>query len=134
MESIIPRILLSTLIISVAAIAWAAVRNLVLKRAKNAASELDEYRRGAAALVYFSSPRCAPCKAIQRPAVERFMRAVGDSIQIIEVDTMSRPDIAERWGVFSTPTTVFVDTQGRPRIVNPGIATAETLLEQARGL
>ncbi len=132
MEAILFRIVLSASILAVAAASWSFLISGTKRRAVAAAAELEGYRRGDAALVYFSSPVCVPCRAIQRPAVERFKKAVGNEVQVIEVDATARPDIAERWGVFSLPTTVFLDSAGKPRTVNPGVATTETLLSQAR--
>jgi thiol-disulfide isomerase/thioredoxin len=132
MNEILFRAATSALILAVATAAWVFIRKLTLRRAKNAAVELEGYRRGGAALVYFSSPFCAPCRAVQRPAVERFRNAVGSAVQVIEVDTSERPELAERWGVFSLPTTILIDSMGHARTVNPGVASAETLLEQAR--
>jgi thioredoxin 1 len=132
MDDILLRLATSVLILLAASISWSFIRRLTLRRAGNAVAELEGYRRGGAALVYFSSPHCAPCRAMQRPAVERFKNAVGSSVQVIEVDTIARPDIAERWGIFSLPTTVLIDPSGHPRAVNPGVTTTETLLQQAR--
>jgi thioredoxin 1 len=126
------RTVLSASILLAAAAAWSYLLFVFKRRAAAAAADLEGYRSGGAALVYFSSPVCAPCRAVQRPAVERFKEAVGNEVQVIEVDAAARPDIAERWGVFSLPTTVFLDAAGKPRTVNPGVASTETLLSQAR--
>ncbi len=132
MDAIVFRLLLSASILLAAAAAWSFLLSVSKRRAGAAASDLEGYRSGNAALVYFSSPVCVPCRAIQRPAVERFKNAVGNEVQVIEVDAAARPDVAARWGVFSLPTTVFLDAAGKPRTVNPGVASTETLLSQAR--
>lgn len=132
MNEILVRLALSSAILLAAAVSWFLLLNLTRLRARRGTSELDGYRLGDATLVYFSSPVCAPCRAVQRPAVERFKQAVGETFRVIEVDASVRPDIAERWGVFSLPTTVFIDSHGNPRTVNPGVTTTETLLAQAK--
>ncbi len=131
MQDIYGRLILSGSIIALAAAAWAAVKWVSLARAGSAALGLDGYVRGKPALVYFSSPHCIPCRAVQRPAVERFKDRMGPSFQVIEVDALASPEIAERWSVFSTPTTLFVDSRGKARAVNPGVASTDTLIEQA---
>ncbi len=132
MNEVLARLALSVAILLAAGGIWFALLRLARLKARRGTEGLEGYRPGDATLVYFSSPVCAPCRAVQRPAVERFKQAVGESVRVIEVDANERPDIAERWGVFSLPTTVFIDSRGRPRTVNPGVATTEKLLAQAK--
>ncbi|OHE61301.1 MAG: hypothetical protein A2Z99_14040 [Treponema sp. GWB1_62_6] len=134
MSGILIRVAMSALVIAAGAAAWILLGRATLARAGNSAMKLEGYKRGIPALVYFSSPYCVPCKAVQRPAVDRFRNKAGQSVQVIEVDVSARPEIAESWSVFSTPTTVLVDSFGRARKSNPGIASMDTLLKQARSL
>jgi thiol-disulfide isomerase/thioredoxin len=131
MQDLYFRLALSGLIVALAVVAWSAIRWVSLGRTGNAALKLEGYERGRPALVYFSSPHCVPCKAVQRPAVERFKEQMGSGFQVIEVDAVANPEIAERWSVFSTPTTVFVDSRGIAQAVNPGVASTQTLIKQA---
>ena len=85
-------------------------------------------------LVYFTTPECAPCKTIQRPAIDRVSNLLGEKLQVIEVDATERPDLAKVWGVMSVPTTFLLDAHGEARFVNNGVARAEKLLEQIQTL
>ena len=103
----------------------------VLARARDRVSTLGISRRpGAAVLVYFTTPTCAPCKTIQRPAIRRLQEQIGDRLQVIEIDASTHPEIASQWGVMSVPTTFVIDPHGQPRHVNHGVATADKLLQQ----
>jgi thiol-disulfide isomerase/thioredoxin len=88
---------------------------------------------GRSAIVYFTTPTCVPCKTFQRPALDRLKAWLGDSLEILEIDASSRPDLASEWGVLSVPTTFVLDPSGRSRFVNHGVATAEKLLRQVEG-
>jgi thioredoxin 1 len=85
-------------------------------------------------LLYFTTPTCAPCKTVQRPAIQSIKERLGDKLQIIEIDATVQPDIANHWGVISVPTTFLIDGSGRPRHVNHGVATADRLLKQVEDL
>ena len=52
---------------------------------------------------------CIPCITTQRPALQSLSAEVGDQVQLIEVDVVARPDLAESWRVLSVPTTVILD-------------------------
>jgi thiol-disulfide isomerase/thioredoxin len=122
---------LSTALIIAAGLAlyWLANR-LILGRAREQAPGLELARPDSPVLLYFTTPTCAPCKTVQRPAIHHVKERLGDELQIIEVDASARPEIASQWGVLSVPTTFMIDASGQPRHVNHGVASAEKLLKQ----
>jgi thiol-disulfide isomerase/thioredoxin len=81
-------------------------------------------------IVYFTTPDCAPCKTVQRPALSRVSQLLGDSLEVVEIDATQRPDLAKQWGVMSVPTTFLLDARGEARYVNNGVTRAEKLMEQ----
>lgn len=103
---------------------------LIFARASGKARSLPAYRPGRAAILYFTTPTCAPCKTVQRPALERLKNHLGEGIQVIEVDASTNPGLASDWGVLSVPTTFIIDPQGQPRHINHGVTTAEKLKKQ----
>lgn len=82
------------------------------------------------AIVYFTSPMCAPCEFQQKPALMALRDDLGGAVQVIEVNALSEPDAADRWGVMTVPTTFVLDRQGNPREVNAGVASADKLKRQ----
>lgn len=86
---------------------------------------------GIPGVIYFWSEACAPCKLVQKPALERLGTELGASgVQIIAVNAQERPEIANRWGVLGLPTTFIVDGLRRPRRVNHGVVRYEQLKQQ----
>ena len=106
------------------------VNRVILARVHGKRLGLESIQPGIPAILYFTTPTCAPCKSVQRPALRRLKEHLGDCLQVIEVDASARPDLADYWGVLSVPTTFIIDTQGRPRRVNHGVASAERLVKQ----
>lgn len=103
---------------------------VILARARGKRLGLESIRPGVPAILYFTTPACAPCKTFQRPALARLKDRLGDGLQVIEVDASARPNLADYWGVLSVPTTFIIDRRGRPRRVNHGVASAEKLFKQ----
>lgn len=85
---------------------------------------------GVPVIVYFSTPQCMPCKTQQEPAIRQIEMEMGACVQVIRIDATEQPDAAERWGVFSSPTTFILDTNGQAREVNYGVADASKLRRQ----
>jgi thiol-disulfide isomerase/thioredoxin len=112
---------------------WLANR-LILGRASLQAVRLEAIRPGKPTLLYFTTPTCAPCKTVQRPAIERLVEQLGERLQVVEIDASTNPDMASQWGVMSVPTTFVLDANGRPRHVNHGVAPAEKLLKQLKNM
>ena len=103
---------------------------LILSRAGSKVKRFAAYHSGYPAIVYFTTPTCAPCKTVQRPAIESLKKILGERLQVIEVDASQQPELAQDWGVLSVPTTFVIDSDGTPRHVNHGVATAEKLTHQ----
>ncbi len=92
---------------------------------------LANLKPGIPAILYFTSPYCAPCKTQQRPAIQHLVAELGDQeIQVIEVNALEDPAAANRWGVLSVPTTFIIDGSGQPRQVNNGITGPQKLKQQ----
>jgi thioredoxin 1 len=108
---------------------------LVQSRLKRRASRLAQHDHllapylGQAAIVYFYSAACVPCRTLQGPALDRLARELGDRIQIVRVDAEADPEAAMRWGVLTAPTTFVIGADGRTRAVNHGY-TSETVLKR----
>ncbi|MCS6994462.1 MAG: thioredoxin family protein [Anaerolineales bacterium] len=127
---LVERLLLSVLLSALAVAAYLFLNRYLLRRASGKLARFPSYRVGRPALVYFSTPTCAPCKTVQRPVIERLKNRYGEWFQVIEVDASRQPEIAQEWGVMTVPTTFVIDASGKPRYVNQGVATAEKLIQQ----
>ena len=103
---------------------------VILATASSKVKRFSAYQSGHPAIVYFTTPTCAPCKTIQRPAIEKLKKSLGEKLQVFEVDASSNPQLAKDWGVLSVPTTFVIDPDGKPRYVNHGVASAEKLFQQ----
>jgi thiol-disulfide isomerase/thioredoxin len=92
---------------------------------------LSDLKPGVPAIVYFTTPTCAPCRTQQQPALTRLQTELGDNnVQIVRIDATENPDAADRWGVFSAPTTFVLDSQRQVREVNHGVADTLKLKRQ----
>jgi thiol-disulfide isomerase/thioredoxin len=128
------RVLIALGIIGSGLLAYWLLQRLSLRRAASRVLGLREYRIGRPAILYFTTPACAPCKTVQRPAIESIRDRLGDALQVFEVDASRQPDVADAWGVLSVPTTFVIDPHGRPRAINHGVATAEKLYSQLKDI
>lgn len=85
-------------------------------------------------ILYFTSPACAPCRTVQRPALRSLMERLGEQLQVVEVDVLRQPELAREWGILSLPATIVLNARGEVRYVNQGVASAEKLLKQLNHL
>jgi thiol-disulfide isomerase/thioredoxin len=108
---------------------WLANR-LILARARKHTPALGLARQDSTVLLYFTTPTCAPCETIQRPAIQQVKAQLGKQLEVIEIDASRQPELASQWGVMSVPTTFLIDAKGQPRHVNHGVITADKLLKQ----
>ncbi len=127
------RLLFLTLGVALIVLGYNALRRWQVRRLGRLAAQdplLASLRPGIPAIVYFTSPACAPCITQQKPALSSLQADLGDAVQVVEVDALQHPETADRWGVLSVPTTFVLDRQGRPREVNYGVAGADKLRQQ----
>ncbi len=136
---ILPAILLTRALWALAIIAagvviyWLLNRFILYRAQSNGVKSTVEplfSRQGIPSILYFTTPECITCNVVQRPALQRLQESLGDRLQIVEVNARERPDLANRWGVLSVPTTFIIDEQGQLRYVNHGVARDEKLLQQ----
>jgi thiol-disulfide isomerase/thioredoxin len=132
--SIVLRFGLAIVIIGLGAFAYWLVNQRLLVRARNNVVTLFPTLPNKPVLIYFTTPDCAPCKTIQRPAINQVSSLLGEELEVVEIDATERPDLAKIWGVMSVPTTFVLDVRGEARYVNNGVARAEKLLEQIQTL
>lgn len=133
-SDVLLRFIIAIGIIGLGAAAYWFVNQRLLARAKNNLFTLFKKLPNKPVIVYFTTPDCVPCKTVQRPALDQIRLLLGEKLQVIEIDASERPDLAQRWGVMSVPTTFLLDARGEARYVNNGVARVEKLMEQVQTL
>jgi len=125
------RLTITGLLIVVGVAGWILFnRWSVLRLHSSAAVDpiLNNLQRGIPTIVYFTTPTCQPCRTLQKPALNALQQE--EPLQIIQIDATEQPDVADRWGVFSAPTTFILDRALQPQQVNRGVASTATLKRQ----
>ena len=112
---------------------WLLNQRLLSRAGTNLNSLLDPLPNKPT-IVYFTTPDCAPCKTVQRPALEKLTHLLGEKLHVVEIDATEYPDVARTWGVMSVPTTFLLNSRGEARYVNNGVARVEKLMEQIQTL
>lgn len=90
-------------------------------------------RAGRPRLLYFRSDYCAPCLT-QARFLEELPNRLRQRVTIEKIDVEREDETASRYGVFTLPTTLLLDDEGRIRHVNYGLADAGKLARQVEGL
>ncbi|AYF96822.1 thioredoxin family protein [Protaetiibacter intestinalis] len=81
-----------------------------------------------ATLVQFSSEYCTPCRATARVLDE--LAATREGVAHVELDVAERPELAARFDILQTPTTLVLDRTGRIRARIGGAVRREALLAE----
>ena len=76
-------------------------------------------------IIYFTGDSCTVCKTHQEPALSRL-----EGIRIDKVDAVAERVLADRFHVYTLPTTVVMAPDGRALHVNYGYAPAPKLERQ----
>jgi thioredoxin-like negative regulator of GroEL len=76
-------------------------------------------------IIYFTGENCAICRTHQEPALAKL-----GSVRIDKVDAVAERELADRFHVYTLPTTVVMSPDGRALHVNYGYAPAPKLEHQ----
>ena len=105
-----------------------AAAGLEVYRSRRARSKAVGVSSAAAAepyIVYFTGESCTVCRTHQEPALARL-----DGVRIDKVDALADRILADRFHVYTLPTTVVMASDGRAVHVNYGYAAAPKLQRQ----
>jgi len=92
------------------------------------AADLVDTLGARATLLQFSTEVCAPCAAMRR--VLGTIASDRADVTHIELDLSARPDLATRFGILQTPTTLVLDASGGIRSRIGGAARPDVVLAQ----
>ncbi len=87
---------------------------------------------GPVRVLAFSTPQCQQCRLLQKPALAE-VAAQTEQVEILSIDALEQPELAERYGILTVPSTVVLAPNGRASAVNYGFAPARVLLKQIAG-
>ena len=76
-------------------------------------------------ILYFTGEGCTVCRTHQEPALAKL-----GEVRVDKVDAIAERDLAERFQVYTLPTTVVMSAEGRALHVNYGYAPANKLDRQ----
>jgi thiol-disulfide isomerase/thioredoxin len=99
------------------------------KKGKDLDPLLTSFDLSIPTIVYFTTPMCALCRTTQVPALER-LKDIIDNVCIIKVVATEHPEVAQRWGILSVPTTFVTDRNGHATNVNNGFVDELKLSSQ----
>ncbi len=134
---IIERLEVAIALVVIGFLAYQVLRRYHIRKTAAASSHdpiLSDLKPGIPAIVYFTTPGCIPCVTQQQPALVRLQTQLGENIQVIQIDASENSDVADRWGVFSAPTTFILDNLKQVRDVNYGVADTPKLIRQLDSL
>ena len=112
-------------------VAVATVLGLVWRasqgRVRQATGRIDGVELGShATLLQLSSEVCAPCRA-----TAKVLGAIHEhGVHHVEVDIADRPDLASRFNILQTPTTLILDATGAVRARIGGAVRRDTVIAE----
>ncbi len=114
-------------------VAWALLRLRHARRLRGLADERPFQGLvpgGRPAVVAFTLPSCAECRARQAPALEQLKLGRGGAVAVATLPADAHPAVVERLGILTVPTTAVLDASGQVRFLNHGFADAARLAAQ----
>jgi thiol-disulfide isomerase/thioredoxin len=118
-------------VVGIVVLAAACLEVLRSRRARAKTLGATAEAAGEPYVLYFTGDGCTVCRTHQEPALEKL-----GAVRIDKVDAVAERELADRFNVYTLPTTVVMSPQGRALHVNYGYATAPKLqrqLDEARG-
>ena len=76
-------------------------------------------------IIYFTGEGCTVCRTHQEPALARI-----GGVRVDKVDALAQRELADRFHVYTLPTTVVMSSDGKALHVNYGYAPAPKLERQ----
>ena len=76
-------------------------------------------------IIYFTGENCTVCRTHQEPALAKL-----SGVRIDKVDAIAERDLADRFHVYTLPTTVVMSAEGRSLNVNYGYVPTTKLERQ----
>jgi thiol-disulfide isomerase/thioredoxin len=93
---------------------WRTTNGRIRRTARGGVVEIDGVTLGdRATLLQFSTEVCAPCRATARVLGD--LADSTDAVAHVDLDVTHRPDLAARYRVMQTPTTLILDREGAVR-------------------
>jgi thioredoxin-like negative regulator of GroEL len=123
---ILERIALVLAISALACAMYFALRHLHVRRIGAAATI-----PGTPTLLYFAGEACTNCPAQSR-IVDHVSAKWAEQLRISRVDAEHDQETARRYSVFTLPTTIIIDSDGRVQHVNYGLTDANKLDRQLK--
>jgi len=111
-----------------------AVAALELLRSRHARARALGVSAAAASepyIIYFTGENCTVCRTHQEPALAKLA-----GVRIDKVDAVAERELADRFHVYTLPTTVVMSPEGKALHINYGYTAANKLehqLTEARG-
>jgi thioredoxin-like negative regulator of GroEL len=106
-------------------LAAACLESVRARRARGLATGATAATSTQPYILYFTGESCTVCRTHQEPALSRL-----DGVRIDRVDAIANRELADRFHVYTLPTTVVMSAGGRPLNVNYGYAPAPKLERQ----
>ncbi len=128
----IERVVLSIFLILLAAAVYLTVRTLHMRRASRASISGSNKDEGPV-LLYFRSDSCAPC-VTQNHYLQDLASQYENRFAIRKIDADIDRDAANRYGIFTLPTTLVVDQGGEIKYINYGLTRTNRLAQQLESL
>ncbi len=135
MDVIIYRVIIATLIITVYIIGVILYRKFYGKKLK---SEIKlktlpkDFSVDDITLLYFWAPGCVQCKSQERYLEEAsaVLKENGRLLNIKKIDAHKEHNITKQLNIVTVPTTVLLDERGEIAVWNPGLISAEKIVNQ----
>ncbi|MCO6451986.1 MAG: thioredoxin family protein [Caldilineales bacterium] len=114
---------------------WWLHRRLALAQARELPQPLRDQRLPAKPVVlYFTTPTCTQCRYQQTPILQELGAGWQDRVDVRKLDAHEHDELAQHFGVMTSPTTIVLDCEQRVTAINHGLASKEKLAGQLAAL